>query len=193
MLPHLKTRWSRIPILNKLVVGFCLGLFSLALLFAPEPQPVRLDEVGFSTKAPDLLYFKNVRSYYYRLTEDETSGFHLYRNKGFAFPQFEEPLRLMIVHNWRNDEAFIFFELQDSLKTASVVWDGLETPLLLHNQNTEQQFIIAALLYNALLAEKKIFLVEPGRKHKLFEGHRYKRAVLVSLEDYFKLVGKAKV
>jgi hypothetical protein len=99
----------------------------------------------------------------------------------------------MIVHNWRNDEAFIFFELQDSLKTASVVWDGLETPLLLHNQNTEQQFIIAALLYNALLAEKKIFLVEPGRKHKLFEGHRYKRAVLVSLEDYFKLVGKAKV
>lgn len=188
--PALQSKWNQIPFLTKVVVGFCIGLFGLALLFAPSPQPVDWQLVSFTTKTPDLLYFKNVRSYYYRLTEDDKSGFHLYRNKGFAFPEFEEPLRLMLVQNWRSDEAFIFFELNEAYPNGQLAWDGLQKPLALTHQNTEQQFEIAAQLYNALLMDVPIFLDQNGAKTPLFDTHRYRRAVIVTLEDYFKLVGK---
>ena len=52
-------------------------------------------------------FFKNVRKSYYEVEERKDQGIDLYRLKGrnqkAEYPLFE----FSIVHNWRNDNAFI--------------------------------------------------------------------------------------
>ncbi|MCH8554239.1 MAG: hypothetical protein LAT76_03715 [Schleiferiaceae bacterium] len=196
MFSKLFSRWRRMPFLGKMVFYFVGALLALAFLFPPKATPVNYEVVSFFATQPDQIYFKNVRSYYYRLKEDKDAGFLLYRHKGFNHLSFyEDPLRLMIVHNWRIDEAYVFFETEevDIDHGIIITLNNKEQYFTLKKLNNEGHFKVAAACYNALLQgatfqyQSEIFAAPVP----LFQNQRQQRALRATLEDYFRLVGKA--
>jgi hypothetical protein len=196
MFSKLFNRWQRLPFLGKMVIYFVSALLALAFLFPPQSTPVNYDEVTFFATQSDQIYFKNVRSYYYRLKEDKAAGFLLYRHKGFNHLNFEEdPLRLMIVQNWRIDEAYLFFETEEvDIEHGIIIkLNNEEQFFTLKKLNNEGHFKVAAACYNALLKgatfqyQSELYTAPLS----LFQTQRQKRALRATLEDYFRLVGKA--
>jgi hypothetical protein len=183
--------WQKIPFLGKIVVGMSTALLALALLFPPKKTEVDLEGVHFSTANSSKMYFKNVRSYYYRIQEDKQSGFVLYRHKGFSYPENTDGMRLMIVENWREDEAYLFFEFSDDESAFFLKVATSDSLMPLNQVNTTLLYQSGKALYQA---------ASKGQSHEVFSEfgislplpteRRYQRALQATLEDYFRLTGR---
>jgi hypothetical protein len=185
--------WQKIPFLGKIVVGMSAGLLTLALLFPPTKMEVDLEGVHFSTAHSSKMYFKNVRSYYYRIQEDRQSGFTLYRHKGFSYPENSDGLRMIIIDNWRVDEAYIFFEFADHETKFFLEVPQISPDLLPLNQvNNELLYEGAKAMFLAYQKGYEVTIKsEFGISWPLVNDRRYKRAMESTLEDYFRLTGRS--
>lgn len=179
-------------------MGFIVVVLGLSFLFAPEPQAVDWEEVNFSTTSSSVLYFKNVRSYYYYIDAREKAPFVLYRLKRGSHDTLQPAIRFMIIENTPAGEAYIFAEPNAALLQFDSVRLGLPAgnayereEVLLNNLNNEGHFQLAARVYARLLKHEQIYLM--SRKdtiRSLYSSKRKRLNAETVLEDYFNLVNK---
>ena len=175
---------------------FVTGMLCLALLFAPTLTPVPLHIVQFEHSSSSLLYFKNLRSFYYHITPDPKSRFVLYRLKRRNTDTTEVWLQFMIVSNPLMDESYIYAEFNtagEQYAHPAVLFSRAQgdTLLPIRNLNNEGHYQLAAKVFNQLLANESMFLLN-GKDtiQELYATKASNYATAIVLEDYFKLVQK---
>ncbi len=191
-------RWHKLNPPVKWFSYFLLFMVGFSLLLAPTPQPVNWEQISFSTTASSRLYFKNVRSYYYNIFSREKPPLVLYRYKRRLRDSSFAHLQFMIVENPHADEAYIFAEANfgpEQLTASRLVFSDADTshnstpPL--HLLNNEGHYQLAARVYNHLLDNEQIMLVNGNDTiMELWASGKLRDNALTVLEDYFTLVHK---
>jgi len=71
-------------------------------------------DAAYKTSQPSLLFFKNMRSSYYRATEASDSRITTYRlNRWRGLASTDQVLEVAIASDWMNDRAFLVPEWKD--------------------------------------------------------------------------------
>lgn len=168
-------------------VGFVIVL---ALVF-PENRPVDFSVPEFRTSQADLLFFKNIRSFYYHKIEDEKSGYDILRIKSLYQDSSKTPtITFVLFNNWKQSETYIITEKNKKLvfeENLKLSWKSKDETgrILLEAFNNEAHFKFAGEVYSHLIAGDEL----------LFEGNPIysefqRKSAIKTLKDYFKLVGK---
>ena len=176
---------------------FVVALLGLSFLFAPTAKLLNLHEIRFTTTSSSILYFKNIRSYFYEVDADR-KPLLVYRLKSRTSSTVERPLDFSIVSNPLSNEAYIYLETNSKFKQSlkpSVFMVKENSDTLLYadvtKMNNEQHFDMAASIYLSLLSDEDIYLTTSERSRiKLFEDDHSRQNAEIVLEDYFKLVNK---
>ena len=88
-------------------------IFLIALLFSScsidSNKKVPEGTIDFSTRDDTEIFFKNIRQSYYDLMELKEAKLNIFRWSDS--PDISKPtVQLAIIHNWYEDEAFIWIE-----------------------------------------------------------------------------------
>lgn len=170
------------------------GMFALVWLTQPDERPDKLEEISFSTTSPSELYFKNVRSFYYRLTEESEGILNAYRLKSLYDSDEEILLPFVIYHNWRTKEAYIRLDTNYLMAQESAAHllidhaqsaDSIRFPDFTH----DSQFSFARAVYRAIRDEKDILISGSDNRMVALSGQNRISAKRI-LTDYFKLIEK---
>lgn len=169
--------------------SMALGV-ALFWIFGPTAKKIDLAEVNFTTTESAVLYFKNMRAYFYDKEEEEKSGFNLYRIG--SREEGKSKLHFIIVQNWKMNEAYIMTEsdqfdietapIQIICRTASTDTISLSAP------DAESNYIFAAQLFTALERDASLSIL--GGNNEQGIDNAQSKSLKTSLKDYFKLVGK---
>lgn len=189
--------WRKWHALNppvRWLIYFILIVITLSLVFAPEPRKVNYEEVNFATISSSRMYFKNVRSYYYDINPREKAPFILYRFKRRLDDSLAYHLPFMIIENPFAEEAYIYAEQEYAIAELKNPAVSVEAASQIHNLkeiNNEQHLQLAAQVYNSLLSDEQIWLLD-GRDTiaELYEDKVARSNAEMVLEDYFKLTNK---
>ncbi len=175
---------------------FIIVLLSLSFLFAPTLKPINLKEINFHRNESAQLYFNNIRSFYYDISPDPRSGFILYRLKRRNIDTTQVWLQFMIVNNRNINESYIYA----NLSLAHEQWDNPRVlfekqtqtvQVSLNDLNNEAHFLLAEDVFNALLANERMFLINGNDTVKeLYATKSENFTAAIVLEDYFKLIDK---
>ena len=147
-----------------LITGLICLLF-VACLQKEEPKPFVGDKT-FYTAAPNLLYFKNVRSSYYYRSRKPNSKKDLYDFRKFERTSKRPVLLPRIVNNWLEDETYIFLErnkfpgFADSLVVLSgLPADSSSQRIRLAIPTKKAQYEFAVAMYEEILAGRSLFIL----------------------------------
>ena len=177
---------------NPLVKWFVIWILGMSTLIVfwyflgPKGRPISMQEVDCSTTQSSELYFKNIRSYFYQLEEHPESGFKIYRLKSSL--ETESHLPLMIVHNWRMNEAFVLIDQEKGIELPLQLIEQNGETVSLNNGSTDANYRFAAILYHIIDEEADFQLLSGKLEIQLSESE--KKKLKRTLYDYFKLVGK---
>ena len=157
----------------------------------PKVKQIRSDRANFQVASSDLLYFKNLRQFYYQSRELKDGQFTAFRLKADSLPSV--PLQFSIVHNWRMDEAYIMLQDKEDTTLAGgwlILNEGRDT-FSLEQINALEHHELAMHLFEVLQEDEDIVhLTEYGQKPKLiWDVERERENVFAVLRDYFKLTG----
>lgn len=184
------------PELIRLLKIFGIGSFVFVLVMSffnekrannsgKEPSPMRMTD-------PERIYFKNVRSAYYDIEIRRDAKMTVYRHGKRSKDPNRPTLVFSIILNQLSDEAYIFLEPNFEEYPIQVKWSIPEK-----NQVGEITFeggdkfahfefaqkITPLLLENAIF---EILVKESWRT--LWRDEKEKNAVMVTIEDYQKLI-----
>ncbi|MFN3950931.1 MAG: hypothetical protein ACK4KT_00860 [Thermaurantimonas sp.] len=118
--PTDKTNFNAIAKVAAAGLLFLIGIN--ALFFNKKHLHSPLDEVHFTQSS--LLYFTNIRSYYYNKTEDTLSGFNLYQHRKFRSLLDPGDLDILLIVNPKLQMAYLYPDLKefkDSMQSACIV------------------------------------------------------------------------
>ncbi|MCH6199605.1 hypothetical protein MMU07_08445 [Aquiflexum sp. LQ15W] len=151
-----------------------------------EPSPMRMTD-------PERIYFKNVRSSYYDIEIRRDAKMTVYRHGKRSKDTNRPTLVFSIIINQHSDEAYIFLEPNIEENPIRVKWS-----IPGKNQEGEITFeggdkfahLEFAQKITPILQENAIFEVRGNEKWvPLWEDEKEKNAVMVTIEDYQKLIG----
>ncbi len=166
-----------------------LGIILVAL-FGPPPKPIDWKTPRFSTSQSSSLYFKNLRAYYYDNIAMDSSGMEFLRIRSRNDSPISDSLQLVIVRNWRLDEAYLLFEKRDGeawIENFEISWTNEDKTgkIRTTGYGPEGHFALAAQLLYELDRNSEIFLNDAQNPM----SERSKKSLKRSLKDYFKLLG----
>lgn len=175
--------------MKKIVLFFFI--FSLACN-PDKATRIISNEAKFNTSDASELFFKNVRQTYYERNEIEAAKIDFYKNKKLLK---EEPLIFpLIVHNWREDEAYILLEFDEKIaeqEQLSLLWQdstgnfsGELYPLV----NKKVHFSIVSDIYNHLLNEDNIYVKIHQDTVTLFSNQAAREGFRITMVDFYRLV-----
>jgi hypothetical protein len=168
-------------------VGFVIVL---ALVF-PENRPVDFKVPQFRTSQADLLYFKNIRSFYYDKVVEEKSGYDILHLKTLWQDSIKSPqLTFAILNNWRQDETYVITEWKRKMlfqEPLAIQWKNEKEQgvISIKEFNNEAHFKFAGEVYSHLINEDELLI----DGESIYSDIQRKSAIK-TLKDYFKLVGK---
>ena len=148
---------------------------------------------SFSTDDASKLYFKNIRSSYYDVTELEAAKLETYRFKKRVLEGNEPIINLAIVNNWRYDEAYVLLEPNNNfsgLGDLKVRWsqDGIMYEEVFANTNKDSHVAFADIIYQNISKEREME-VWNGNEWLLFlNSSQSKETFRVTMVDYYRLV-----
>jgi len=124
-------------------------------------KETKLDVANISLKTNDasVLFFKNVRQYYYDLEENKEAGFNIYRKSDRSSDDQKPVLNLAIVHAWKVDQAYVLLEPNKWLEqrdTWNIEWSvpgGESGKLNYSGGNIQEQLDLVTKLYNLVLSD----------------------------------------
>jgi hypothetical protein len=161
-------------------------------------NPDKLTEVAteredFTTTEDSKLFFKNMRQSYYELEEHAPTKRHIYRLDDRVTEAERPILNLMIVHDWRNDRAYLMLEPNAQFPNPHLMklkWtSAADSGTYSYKQgNMPAQFAFATQLYNSLLKEHKLYLQTPTGEQPLFAEEAEREAFRVTMVDYYRLI-----
>lgn len=168
------------------------ALVALTITLAPDHPVLKKNKLNTRVMESNALYFKNLRQFYYDISEDDRSGYYMYDHpdqKVFS----ELAPRLKIVDNWRQDQAYIIFENTDSTTSSKMlkIYDGAESrEFALQDLNAMQSLNLGASIFESVTNDSAIFTVKIGNENMpIWNTPDQRKVVKAILNDYFKLVG----
>lgn len=179
-------------ILTRTVVGSTLALILLAVFTYPGQPRILHEKVNFHVLESDALFFKNLRQFYYDKQVREDAGYELFFHPDQKIFADWAP-RLVIVNNWKMDEAYITFQTrngdQANAKLRLATTNEKEV-IDLKNANVLMQLELAVSLYQCVNDEKCQMEISQNDSWTFLWSTRDERLVVKTiLKDYFKLVG----
>ena len=181
---------------NRLLYWFCAWLLIMLLLVVftqPKSHTSKFDTLNFGTTESAELYFKNVRSFFYTMTEEGEGVFNAYRLRAMYADTETFGIRFVIYNNWRQNMIFIRVDTNntdlshiDYLVSASAngETDSIFTPDLYN----ESQYDFAKNIYFAARDKNRIGV--PQENDTLWISESQMVTLRTTLRDYFKLVGR---
>jgi hypothetical protein len=187
------------PELIRLLKIFGIGSFVFVLVMSffnekrannsgKEPCPMRMTDA-------ERIYFKNVRSAYYDIEIRRDAKMTVYRHGKRSKDTNRPTLVFSIILNQINDEAYIFLEpnfeelpvrikwsIPDKNQEGEITFEGGDK--FAHFEFTQK--ITPLLLDNAIF---EILVKESWRT--LWRDEKEKNAVMVTIEDYQKLINSS--
>lgn len=144
----------------------------------------------------ERLYFKNVRSPYYDIENRRDAKMTVYRHGKRSKDTNRPTLVFSIIINQLNDEAYIFLEPNFEELPFNVKWSipekNQEGEITFEGGDKFAHFEFAQKI-TPLLLENAIFEVQVKESRiPLWVDEKEKNAVMVTIEDYQKLIGKIK-
>lgn len=188
------------PELIRLLKIFGIGslVFVLVMSFFNEERANNSGKESSPMRMTDAerIYFKNVRSAYYDIEIRRDAKMTVYRHGKRAKNTEEPTLVFSIILNQVNDEAYIFLEpnfedlpirlkwlVPEKNQEGEITFEGGDK--FAHFEFAQQ--ITPLLIDNATFEVWQIDNWEP-----LWADEKEKNAVMVTIEDYQKLIGKTK-
>lgn len=169
-----------------------IALIVLVLVTQPNQRPISKAKLGFKVLESDALFFKNLRQFYYEREVRKDADFELFRHPDQI--QFEPNApRLIIVNNWKHDEAYLFFETKAGTPFEQVIRfdsnkDSFEYDLSGLNAAEQQQ--IAVNLYDVLKSKDlRCSVLSKNEWYPIWDNEAERGVVRMILKDYFKLTG----
>jgi hypothetical protein len=192
---------SRDPVLTpeliKILKIFIFSSFGLVFIFSFF-NSYRADNTGedrtFKISDADKLYFLNVRSIYYDRELRSDAGMTLFRHgkspQSDSLPVFNP----LIILNPVNDEAYIFFELQQAeypinLRVSSASDDSV---IEFSNGNNQDHLRLMNQLRTWIEADYQIQLEINNQIFPLWPSEKEKEVFKTIAEDYFRLLNQSK-
>ena len=181
---------------NKLIFwffGWFLIMILLVFLSQPESRPSKFDTLNFDTTESAELYFKNVRSFFYSMSEEGEGVFNTYRLRAMYSDTAEFGIRFVIYNNWRQNMAFIridtnYTDLSHIAYLVSASANGETDSIFTPDLYNESQYDFAKNMYFAARDKNRIGI--PHEKDTLWISESQMRSLRTTLRDYFKLVGR---
>lgn len=161
-------------------------IFLLVLLTGCKlDRKTEVDRKRFSFKAyaDTRTFFQNIRMYYYDREVIPNSEVVAFRFKARSKDSLHFKLQPTIVLNQANNDALLF--LESTQPTDSLTIEIGEQTFTLTDLNREKVLEFATLIYEAIMAEKEIFLhpqVQP-----LFRDEEEKDNFRKVMSDYYRL------
>ncbi len=178
--------------LFKWFLVWAICMIAIVFLTLPDERPDKIDTIGFATTESAELYFKNVRSFYYKNSSEAEGILEVYRLESI-FKDSLTSLPFALYNNWRMNEAFIRLDTA-FLKTESFVavladssrvrTDTIHFP----EMSNESQYVFARDIYKALDGNEKLGLVT--EKDVIWLSESMTLSIKRTLTDYFRLLGK---
>lgn len=165
----------------------------IVFLTQPDSRPSKFDEVSFDTTESAEIYFRNVRSLYYRFREEGGGAFDAYRFSALYEDTLAFGVRFVIYNSWRQNMAFIRLDTNytkflehDFLVSASANGsiDSIPTP----DEYNESQYEFAKNIFLAARSKNRIGF--PKKGDTLWVSESEMASIRKTLRDYFKLIGK---
>lgn len=178
--------------------NYWIASLFLTVLFACGPSGQQggngTGERLFRTTAPSLLYFKNMRSSYYRVEEQPQSRIELYRSSRFEETAYRPIIYPIIVNNWLEDEAYLFLQPNEyeggylaPLTFAQDTLPGSER-FLLQPATPLRQRELGLLIYDGLLKGEPWYVAAADSALvPLFRQGSDRQAFLSTVQDYLRL------
>lgn len=177
---------------------FCILLLLICSCNPDKNTLVDPNVVHYQTTQQSVLFFQNMRGMYYDLDDNPTTKLKLFR---FADrPQHEKHpvLNLLLVNNWRHDQAYVMLEPNDSLSryltdSLRVLWQDTSSMesgthrFVQGNKDTHYRF--ATQLYNSILQGHRLHLLNEQNDTLPFMSDEDEReAFRITMMDYYRLV-----
>jgi len=171
----------------------------IAISFEPNPAiTLKGGMMQTSVSDQDLLYFRNLRQFYYEKEEKEEAKMDLFRLTSRNQDSLAPAINFTLVHNWSMNQAFIVGEKNawfGTMDTVSIFWSNEATKefgsLLLTDFDAEQHYLFALEFYNLVRhAEVRFFVEErPDKRLEFLQSEKERASLRKTIKDYFKLVG----
>ena len=148
---------------------------------------------SFRTTAPSQLYFKNMRSIYYNVEEQEKSRIEIYQLKQFTKDTDRPIVYPIIANNWLNDEAYLMLKTNDFVHGFSqplqVEIMEQDKTITLASPTAQEQYVMAIDIYEALKAGHTLKVMGADEKaYPLFDGKFDRNHYTTTLRDYLRLI-----
>ena len=178
--------------LLKWFIVWAAAMVVVVVLTLPDNRPDKIDSLGFETTESSELYFKNVRSFYYKNSPEADGILDVYRLESL-FSDTALSLPFAMYNNWRVNETFIRLDTAylNVRKFSAVVSDssGIKTDTIAFPKMTnESQYVFARDIYKALRDKEKLGLANGNDVIWLSESMNL--SVKRTLTDYFRILGK---
>tara|TARA_Y100001972_G_scaffold88897_1_gene108777 strand:+ start:5427 stop:5969 length:543 start_codon:yes stop_codon:yes gene_type:complete len=153
---------------------------------------VDLEKIRFQSTDASEIYFRNMRRSYYDMEEHQEAGIELYTLSGYRDLETVN-LRPTLAYNWRNDFVAIMVSKSDELKNEESLVLIFESPesqhkLILNDGDIKTQTTLALKLYNGILANNEIYLVQNRQKQPVFKSSEEKELFRITTFDFLRFV-----
>jgi hypothetical protein len=178
------------------------SLFALFALFSTilpagcggeNQRQIDVNDFRVNTTDASELFFKNVRSTYYKVEENEAAGLRIYRKNSWEGTRAILPLAIVV--SWKQDKAFVLVEPKEPLSATDPItihWkneaEGSKGTIQVTLNNHKAHFELAVALYNKILEECSFMLEHGGSEITILDTEEKRESFRVSMYDYFRLV-----
>ncbi len=169
--------------------------FVLVSCIVDNDKTVNLSEPKYKTTDASELFFKNVRAIYYDREEMLEAKLDVYRLKQFTIPDSHAFIKLAIVMNWIKDEAYVLVEAGSGskpVKQLKIKWvdqaNNLSGVKSFDLKNKDQFFIFTGAIYDHILNNHQVVVVEKDKEIALFPDNKEREAFRTTMYDFYNLV-----
>ncbi|MCU0446177.1 MAG: hypothetical protein MUE85_14820 [Microscillaceae bacterium] len=161
-----------------------------------QNNPHAIKQANFKTRPDTEIYFKNVRQLYYDREEQTNTKLNLYRFAQRSKTDQKPAINLVIVHNWRYNEAYLLVETNNFFpKTPpfKLFWrnkNGRDGTIFFENGDKTAHFAFANALYQGVLDEYVFYQSVRGQEVTILNSRVEREAIRITMLDYLKLTGK---
>ncbi|NJN77019.1 MAG: hypothetical protein HC803_00715 [Saprospiraceae bacterium] len=179
---------------------FWIVIFSLLFWISceqPQPQKVFTGAKQFRTTDPSLLRFNNIRTAYYYRERPKNTKLDIYKLRKFTMTKKYPLLIPVIVNNWMQDEAYLFFEnnlYPDFTDTIMVKWQTKIDSTITEGfyelalRNKENQYEFGGKLYESMQRGDDLFIKNTKNEFlPFYDNPDDKSAFNITIRDYYRL------
>jgi len=160
-------------------------------------QPEQFDNPEFSIKASNLLFFRNVRSYYYQQVHDTLQPLEVYRWHNYTHKPNAPQIQPLLVINTLQDQATMLVELRlphgRKVQNFCLILTSVSGRDTLLCQTTDAPKIhhqLLTRLYRAIENKVQIdYLAKNQKLLTLFSTKKEQSEFMIQVRDYLRLTG----